>query len=63
MGTPPKETAVFEDILHGLQAAKSEGFITIGIEDSFGGQDRDQIIKTADYYIRDFTDPILKTIS
>lgn len=63
MGTPPKGTAVFEDVLHGLQAAKSEGFITIGIEDSFSEQDRDQIIKTADYYIRDFTDPILKTIS
>lgn len=63
MGTLPEETVVFEDVLHGIRAAKSEGFITIGMEDPFSEQDRSEIIQVADYYIRDYMDPVLKTIS
>ena len=58
-GTAPEETAVFEDVLHAIQAAKSAGFITYAIEDKSSIQDRDGIKETADFYLQDFTDPIL----
>lgn len=62
IGTLPQETAVFEDVLHGIQAAKKTGFITVAIEDSSNSSEREQLSGTADYFIRDFTDPLLRTI-
>ena len=59
LGTVPEETAVFEDVLHAIQAAKSAGFITYAIEDEASIQDRDKIKEAADFYLRDFTDPAL----
>ena len=59
LGTKPEETAVFEDVLHAIQAAKSAGFITYAIEDRFSEQDRNEIKRTADFYLQDFSDPAL----
>lgn len=61
-GTLPQETAVFEGVLHGIQAAKKTGFITVAIEDLSNRSEREQFSGTADYFIRDFTDPLLRTI-
>lgn len=62
IGMPPQETAVFEDVLHGIQAAKKAGFITVAVEDSSNRSEREQLSCTANHFIRDFTDPILRTI-
>ena len=61
LGTPKVETCVFEDSLFALKTAKADGFYTVGVYDRHeNGQD--ELKDLADYYIRDFTDPILKTI-
>ena len=62
IGTPTQETAVFEDVLYGIQAAKRAEFITVAVEDSSNRSEREQLSYTADYFIRDFTAPILRTI-
>ena len=62
LGTEPEETVVFEDVLHGIKTAKSSGFITVAIEDASNQRDREEIARTADYYIEDFQDPVLQTI-
>ena len=59
LGTMPEETAVFEDVLHAIQAAKSVCFITYAIEDRFSEQDRNEIKRTSDFYLQDFSDPAL----
>lgn len=59
LGTAPEETAVFEDILHAIKAAKSAGFITYAVEDDSSIQDREEIKVTADYYLQEFTNTIL----
>lgn len=59
LGTAPEETAVFEDVLHAVQAAKSAGFITYAVEDESSIQNRKEIRETADYYLQDFTDSVL----
>lgn len=62
IATPTGETAVFEDVLHGIQGAKKAGFITVAVADASNRLEREQLSCTADYFIRDFTDPILRTI-
>ena len=59
IGAKPEETAVFEDVLHAIMAAKSAGFITYAIEDRFSEQDSNEIKQTADFYLQDFSDPAL----
>lgn len=59
LGTKPEETAVFEDVLHAIKAAKSAGFVTYAVEDDSSIQNRDEIKETADYYLQDFTDMML----
>lgn len=59
LGTAPEETAVFEDVIHAIKVAKSAGFITYALEDNSSIQDREKIKETADYYLQDFTDPML----
>ncbi len=56
LNTDPDETLVFEDVLFAIKTAKEAGFYTVGVEDHSSEQDRTQIIKTADYYLTDFTD-------
>lgn len=62
MGTSPQETAVFEDVLYGIQSAKKAGFITVAVDDASNRAETEQLRRTADYFIRDFSDPILTTI-
>lgn len=62
IGTLPQEIAVFEDVLHGIQGAKKAGFITVAVADASNCMEREQLSHTADYFIRDFTEPILRTI-
>lgn len=62
IGTQPQETAVFEDVLYGIQAAKQAGFLTVAVEDSSNRLEKDQLSGTADYFIRDFAVPLLRTI-
>ena len=56
LNTAPEETAVFEDVLHAIRAAKSAGFVTYAVEDSFSELDRDEIRRTADACLKDFLD-------
>lgn len=56
LGTVPNETAVFEDVLHAIKAARSAGFVTVAIEDRFSELDCDEIKHTANFYLRDFLD-------
>ncbi|MBQ8896730.1 MAG: HAD family phosphatase [Clostridia bacterium] len=56
LGANIKETAVFEDILLAVRSAKQAGFLTVAIEDSESERDKQEIIKTADIYIRDEND-------
>lgn len=62
LGTKPEETAVFEDILHGIQSAKSAGFVTVAVEDSFSRYLKEEMKETADYYIKDYYDSVLCSI-
>lgn len=59
LGTKPEETAVFEDVLHAIRAARSAGFITYAVEDISSMQDCEEIKRTADFYLQDFSDPVL----
>lgn len=61
LGTPKEESCVFEDSLFALKTAKADGFTTIGVYDRHENR-QDELKNLADYYIRDFADPILKTI-
>ena len=59
--TEKRDTYVFEDMLFALNTAKTDGFPTVGVYDRHEVH-QDELKKLSDYYIRDFTDPILKTI-
>lgn len=62
MGTSPQETIVFEDVLYGIQSAKNAGFITVAIDDPSNKSETEELIRTANFFIRNFSDPILTTI-
>lgn len=62
IGTQTQETLVFEDVLHGIQAATHAGFMTVAVDDASNKMETEQLRKTADHFIRDFTDPVLTTI-
>ena len=61
LGTEKRDTYVFEDMLFALNTAKTDGFPTVGVYDRHEAH-QDELKELSDYYIRDFTDPILKTI-
>jgi len=61
LGTVKDETYVFEDMLFALNTAKTDGFPTVGVYDRHEVH-QDELKELADYYIFDFTDPILKII-
>ena len=61
LGTKKEETYVFEDALFALKTAKADGFQTVGVYDRHELGQKE--VKTlADFYIRDFKDPILQSI-
>ena len=59
--TEKRDTYVFEDMLFALNTAKTDGFPTVGVYDRHE-EHQDELKELSDYYIRDFTDPILKII-
>ena len=59
--TEKRDTYVFEDMLFALNTAKTDGFPTVGVYDRHEVH-QDELKELADYYVLDFTDPILKTI-
>ena len=61
LGTYKNDTYVFEDLPFALNTAKTDGFPTVGIYDRHEAH-QDELKGLADYYVLDFTDPILKTI-
>lgn len=61
LGTKKEETYVFEDSLFALKTAKADGFTAVGVYDRHETS-QDNLKSLADYYIRDFWDPVLKTI-
>ena len=61
LGTEKSDTYVFEDLPFALNTAKTDGFPTVGIYDRHEAH-QDELTGLADYYVLDFTDPILKTI-
>ena len=61
LGTEKSDTYVFEDMLFALNTAKTDGFPTVGVYDRHE-EHQDELKELSDYYIRDFTDPILKII-
>ena len=61
LGTEKSDTYVFEDLPFALNTAKTDGFPTVGVYDRHEVH-QDELKGLADYYIFDFTDPILKTI-
>lgn len=62
LGTNFAETAVFEDSPTGIKSAKSVGFFTVAAEDFSNADQKDELMKTADLYIIDFTDLKLKKL-
>lgn len=56
LGTVPGETAVFEDVLHAIKAAKTAGFVTYAVEDNASIQDWEEMKETADFFLQNFAD-------
>ncbi len=56
LGVAPENCVVSEDILAGIQSAKSAGFYTIGVEEPFSLPNREKIKQTADRYIESFAE-------
>lgn len=55
LGTSKKETAVFEDVVHALRTAKSDGFVTVGVFDVHE-ENQEELKLMADYYIEYYSD-------
>lgn len=62
IGTLPQETAVFEDSLYGILSAAKAGFITVAVDDASNCSKTGKLRNSADHFICDFIDPILRTI-
>jgi len=54
LGTDRSNTVVFEDALHAIQTAKADGFMTIGICDSYI-QEQKQLQTLCDCYLTNFS--------
>lgn len=61
LGTTKEETYVFEDSMFALKTVKADGFPAVGIYDRHENR-QGELKRLADYYIRDFADPVLQTI-
>lgn len=54
MGVPKEECIVFEDVYQAVKGARMGNFFTVAVEDSASVGDREEIIKIADVYIKNF---------
>ena len=50
----PKDCLVFEDIVPGIMAGKNAGMTVCAVEDEYSVYQKEEKIKTADYYINDY---------
>ena len=55
LGTSKKETTVFEDVVHALRTAKSDGFVTVGVFDVHE-ENQEELKRMADCYIENYSD-------
>lgn len=55
METEPRETYVFEDVLHAIKTADNAGFKTVGVYDRFSESKQEEIRKHSDIYLEDLT--------
>lgn len=56
MKVSPKNTIVFEDVLHGIKSAKNVGFKTVGVKDKSNAFEFKNIKQMSDIVIEDFND-------
>ncbi len=56
LGTPIKETWVFEDGLYSIKTAKKEGFKIVGVYDEVSSHEQDEIKEYSDIYLKSFKD-------
>ncbi len=54
LGTSKEDTVIFEDSYHAILTAKKAGFNVVGVYDSSFKEFKEQIIETADKYIKNF---------
>ena len=54
MGVPKEECIVFEDVYQAVKGARMGNFFTVAVEDSASADDREEILKIADVYIKSF---------
>ncbi len=59
LGAKNSETLVFEDALIPVKTAKNAGFKVVAVQDAFSFQDRNEIMRAADVFIKDFYDSSL----
>ena len=55
LSTEKSETVVFEDVLHALKTAKTDGFVTVGIFDVHE-ENQEDLKRIADCYIENYSD-------
>lgn len=56
LGTVPEKCVVFEDALYAMKAAKSAGCRVLAIEDDTARKQREEIQRTADWYIKGYAE-------
>ncbi len=59
IGVPPEKCLVFEDLIAGIMAGKRAGMRVCAVEDVYSRQDREEKIRLADLYIKDYEDEVL----
>lgn len=57
LGCAPERTVVFEDALHAARSAKAGGFLVAGVYDPSAQEDREQLRRTADWYLTRLDEP------
>lgn len=57
--TAPGECLVFEDIIPGILAGKAAGMKVCAVEDDNSANQREEILKLADYYIKDYSEIVM----
>lgn len=55
LGLSPRETCVFEDVIHAIRSANSAGFITVGVYDKASAADNAAMKKECSIYLHDLT--------
>ena len=56
LGSSAERTWVFEDALYAVKSAKQAGLRVCAIEDATQAREREEIMRTADVYIRDYAE-------